>query len=108
MRYLPDAQFGFIMILRVLMQFKLSSCFATHSEAVAIAVVLVVDCPNLDRAPAIIPPLHHSSIALAALISSSTFPLITSPYYSSNLACNIYTLAAKVFNLSLQVSKNVL
>lgn len=51
------------------MQFKLSSCFATPSESVAIAVVLV-DCPNLDRPPAIIPPLHPSSLNLAAPFSS--------------------------------------
>lgn len=90
------------MILRVLMQFTLSSCFATHPEAVA-----VVECPNLHRPPAFIPPLHPSSINLAALFSSSPFPLITNTYYSSQSHYNIHS-AAKVFNLSLQVSKNVL
>lgn len=90
MRYLPNARFGFIMILRVLMQFKLSSCFATHSEA-----VLVVDCPNLNRAPAFIPPLYPSSITLAALVLFA--PFLSSPVLiiPPNLACNIYTLQQK-------------
>jgi len=43
------------------MQFKLSSCFVTHSESV------LVECPNLNRPPAFIPPLHHSSINLAGV-----------------------------------------
>lgn len=94
------------MILRVLMQFKLSSCFATHSEAVAVAVV--VDCPNLHRPHTFIPPLHHSSITLAALFSSSPFSLIPSPYYPFPISLQYIYSAAKVFDLSLQISKNVL
>lgn len=77
------------------MQFKLSSCFATHSEAVAVAVLLVVECPNLHRPPAIIPTLHPSSINLAALFSSSPLSLIPSPYYPSQSHYNIYTLQQK-------------
>lgn len=88
-RYRPDARFGFIMILRVLMQFKLSSCFATPSESVAIAAVLVVDCPNLHRPHAFIPPLHPSSITLAALILFALF-LIANTYYPSQSHYNIY------------------
>lgn len=41
------------------------------SEAV---LVLVVDCPNLNRPHAIIPPLHPSSITLAALILFAPSP----------------------------------
>lgn len=93
MRYLPDARFGFIMILRILMQFKLSSCFATHSESVAIAVVLVVDCPNPDRLLAFIPPLHPSSITLAAPFPLRPFP---HPQYSLFLPISLqYTLQWK-------------
>lgn len=91
------------------MQFKLSSCFATHSESVAVVLVLVlvVECPNLHRPPAIIPPLHPSSVVSLAALILFTLSLIPSPYYSSQSHYNIYS-AAKVFNLSLQVSKNVL
>lgn len=74
------------------MQFKLSSCFATHS--VAIAVVLVV-CPNLNRPPAFIPPLHPSSINLPALISSSPSSLIPSPCHPSQSHYNIHTVCSK-------------
>lgn len=80
------------------MQFTLSSCFVTPSESVA-AAVLVVDCPNLNRPPAFLPTLHHSSITLAALFSSSLFPLITNTHYSSQSRSNIYTLQQKHINL---------
>lgn len=72
------------------MQFTLYSCFVTHSES-----VVLVECPNLHRAPAFIPPLYPSSITLAALFSSSPFPLITSPYYSAPSHYNILILCSK-------------
>lgn len=81
------------MILCVLMQFTLSSCFTTPSESVAVVLVLVVDCPNLNRAPAFIPSLHPSSINLAALIlfALSSSPILVIP---PNLT-TIYTLCSK-------------
>lgn len=79
------------------MRLTLYSSFATHSEAVAIAVA-VVDCPNLNRPPAIIPPLHHSSITLAALILFAPFPSSPILIIPSPSHYNIYTLQQKVFN----------
>lgn len=64
-------------------------------EAIAIAVALVlVACPNLDRSHAIIPTLHHSSITLAALFSSS--PPFPHHQYSLSLPISLqYTLYSK-------------
>lgn len=74
------------------MQFKLSSCFATHSEAVVVVlVVLVFDCPNLHRPHAFIPTLHPSSITLAAVFLIAPF-LITNTRYPSQSHYTIYTL----------------
>lgn len=79
------------------MRFTLSSCFATHSESVAVAAVLVVDCPNLNRPHAFIPTLHPSSITLAALI---LFALSSHPQSLLFLPISLQYIysAAKVFN----------
>lgn len=76
-----------------LMQFTLSSCFATPSESVAILVL--VDCPNLHRPPAFIPTLHHSSVvSLTAPFSSSPISLQPILVIPPNLT-TIYTLQQK-------------
>lgn len=86
--------------LIALMRLTLYSSFATHSEAVAIAVA-VVDCPNLNRPPAFLPPLHHSSITLAALILFAPFPsspvLAIPPHLTT-----IYTLCSKKSSIVLK------
>lgn len=84
--------------LIALMRLTLYSSFATHSEAVAIAVLVLVDCPNLNRPHAFIPTLHHSSINLAALFSSS--PLSPHPQSLPFLPISLQYIhsAMEVFN----------